>query len=50
MKWEDVTIKDIKAFFGAILLIRAQSGNRDIDYYFSCSKIDPAWPVAEYIS
>ena len=50
IKWEDVTAKDIEAFFGAILLIGAQLGNRDIDYYFSCSKADPAWPVAEYIS
>jgi Transposase IS4 len=49
-EWTNVTATDIGAYFGAVLLIRAQPGGRDLEYYWNQEDNHPDWPVAEYIS
>ena len=48
--WRDVTAIDIGGYIGAILLIGAQSGGRNIEYYWNQNDNQPTWPVTEYIS
>ncbi|ERF72396.1 hypothetical protein EPUS_07558 [Endocarpon pusillum Z07020] len=48
--WRDVTAADIGGYIGAILLIGAQPGGRDLAYYWNQKENYPHWPVAEYIS
>lgn len=48
--WQDLTAADIGGFIGAILLLGAQPGKRDISYYWNCDENLPDWPIAEYIS
>jgi Transposase IS4 len=49
-EWTNVTAADIGGYFGAVLLIGAQLGGRDIAYYWNQADNYPNWPVAEYIS
>lgn len=48
--WQDVTAAEIAGYIGAVLLIGAQPGGRDLPYYWNQQDNLPDWPVAEYIS
>jgi len=49
-EWQEVTATDIEGYIGAILLLGAQAGGRDLAYYWNQQDNLPDWPVAEYIS
>ena len=42
-------MEDIKGYIGALLLIGAQPGSRDIPYYWNTKDEQPDWPVVKYI-
>jgi Transposase IS4 len=48
--WQEVTAAEIGGYIGAVLLIGAQAGGRDLAYYWNQQDNLPDWPVAEYIS
>jgi Transposase IS4 len=49
-EWTNVTAADIGAYIGAVLLIGAQPGRRDLEYYWNQENNHSDWPVTEYIS
>ncbi len=49
-EWRNVTAADIGGYIGAVLLIGAQPGGRDLAYYWNQKKDYPHWPVAKYVS
>jgi Transposase IS4 len=49
-EWSNVTAADVGGYIGAVLLIGAQPGCRDLKYYWNQKDDHPDWPVAEYIS
>lgn len=48
--WKTVFPEDIEVYFGALILIGAQSNSGELESFWDTSPNTPEWPISKYIS